>query len=74
VLAAEVAGEPVRYPLVATPVAIGYDPETTTVTVTPEGPPKLQPDALAGLDERRLADLLELGGSPTRSRRAPSRR
>ena len=62
VLAAEVAGEPVRYPLVATPVAIGYDPETTTVTVTPEGPPKLQPDALAGLDERRLADLLELGG------------
>jgi very-short-patch-repair endonuclease len=62
VLDAEVAGEPVRYPLVATPVAIGYDPETTTVTVTPEGPSKLQPDALAGLDERRRADLLELGG------------
>jgi very-short-patch-repair endonuclease len=62
VLDTEVAGEPVRYPLVATPVAIGYDPETTTVTVTPEGPSKLQPDALTGLDERRLSDLLELGG------------
>jgi very-short-patch-repair endonuclease len=52
----------VHYPLVATPVAIGYDPETSTVTVTPEGPPRLQPDALAGLDDRRLADLLALGG------------
>ncbi|HEY8473056.1 MAG TPA: AAA domain-containing protein [Natronosporangium sp.] len=62
VLDAEVGGERVRYPLVATPVAIGYDPDTATVTVTPEGPPRLQPDALTGLDDRRLADLLALGG------------
>jgi very-short-patch-repair endonuclease len=62
VLDAQVAGDRVHYPLVVTPVAIGYDPETTTVTVTPEGPPRLQPDALAGLDERRVSDLLELGG------------
>jgi hypothetical protein len=62
VLDAEIGGEWVHYPLVATPVAIGYDPETATVTVTPEGPPRLQPDALAGLDDRRLADLLALGG------------
>jgi very-short-patch-repair endonuclease len=60
---ARVGGERVHYPLVASPVAIGYDPETTTVAVTPEGPPRLQPDALAGLDGRRLADLLELGGT-----------
>jgi hypothetical protein len=63
VLDARVGGERVQYPLVATPVAIGYDPETTTVTVTPEGPPRLQPDALSGLDDRRLADLLALGGT-----------
>jgi very-short-patch-repair endonuclease len=63
VLDAPVAGDRVHYPLVVTPVAISYDPETTTVTVTPEGAPRLQPDALAGLDERRVADLLELGGT-----------
>jgi hypothetical protein len=62
VLDADVAGQRVHYPLLATPVAISYDPETTTVTVTPEGPPRLQPDALAGLDDRRLSDLLALGG------------
>jgi len=56
-------GERVHYPLVATPVAIGYDPDTATVTVTPEGQPRLQPDALAGLDDRRLGDLLALGGA-----------
>ncbi|MGH3682448.1 MAG: DNA helicase, partial [Natronosporangium sp.] len=63
VLDAELAGNRVHYPLVATPVTIGYDPETTTVTVQPAGPPRLQPDALAGLDEHRLADLLGLGGT-----------
>jgi hypothetical protein len=62
VLDAEVGGERVHYPLVATPVAISYDPETATVTVVPEGSPRLQPDALGGLDDRRLADLLALGG------------
>jgi restriction endonuclease-like protein/AAA domain-containing protein len=62
VLDADVGGERVHYPLVATPVAIGYDPETVTVTVTPEGAPRLQPDALSGLDDRRLGDLLALGG------------
>jgi very-short-patch-repair endonuclease len=63
VLAASVSGERVHYPLIATPVAIEYDPESTTVTVTPQGPPRLQPDALAGLDDRRVTDLLELGGT-----------
>lgn len=62
VLDATVAGARVRYPLLATAVAIEYDPDTTTVTVTPQGPPKLQPDSLAGLDDRRLADLVALGG------------
>ncbi|HEU4423812.1 MAG TPA: hypothetical protein VFR67_14875, partial [Pilimelia sp.] len=61
VLDAVVAGERVRYPLIASPVAIEYDADTTTVTVTPQGPPRLQPDALADLDNRRVADLLELG-------------
>jgi very-short-patch-repair endonuclease len=63
VLDARLNGERVRYPLVATPVVVEYDPETSTVGVTPQGPPRLQPDALAGLiDDRRLADLLALGG------------
>ncbi|HEU4424450.1 MAG TPA: AAA domain-containing protein, partial [Pilimelia sp.] len=61
VLDAVVAGERVRYPLIASPVAIEYDADTTTVTVTPQGPPRLQPDALADLDNRRVADLLGLG-------------
>ncbi|HET6211608.1 MAG TPA: AAA domain-containing protein, partial [Micromonosporaceae bacterium] len=53
---------PMRYPLLGTPVAIEYDPETTTVRVVPQGPPRLQPDALSGVDDRRVADLLDLGG------------
>jgi len=52
----------IHYPLLATPVAIEYDPDTTTVTVVPQGPPRLQADALAELDGRRVADLLDLGG------------
>ncbi|MEN3307005.1 MAG: hypothetical protein V7603_3207 [Micromonosporaceae bacterium] len=62
ILDATVAGERVRYPLLATPVAIEYDADTTTVTVTPQALPRLQPDALADLDNRRVADLLDLGG------------
>jgi hypothetical protein len=51
-----------HYPLLATPVAIEYDPDTTTVTVVPQGPARLQVDALGGLDSRRVSDLLELAG------------
>ncbi|WP_173078844.1 AAA domain-containing protein [Phytohabitans rumicis] len=53
----------IRYPLIATPVAIEYDPESTTVAVVPQGPPRLQADALGDLDGRRVADFLELGGT-----------
>ena len=53
----------VHYPLLATPVAIEYDPESTTVSVTPQGPPRIQADALGDLDGRRVADLLDLGGT-----------
>jgi very-short-patch-repair endonuclease len=52
----------INYPLLATPVAIEYDPDATVVTVVPQGPPRLQVDALADLDGRRVADLLDLGG------------
>ncbi|MDG4820407.1 AAA domain-containing protein [Asanoa sp. WMMD1127] len=62
VLDAPLGGESVRYPLLATPVAIDYDPETTTVTVHPQGPARLQVDALGGLDNRRVGDLLDLAG------------
>jgi very-short-patch-repair endonuclease len=62
ILSTRIAGERLRYPLLATPVAIEYDAERGTVAVTPQGPPRLQPDALADLDNRRVADLLDLGG------------
>ena len=52
----------IRYPLLATPVAIEYDPETTTVTVMPQGAARLQADALGELDNRRVGDLLDLAG------------
>ncbi|MEH1127599.1 AAA domain-containing protein [Micromonospora sp. CPCC 206061] len=52
----------VEYPLLATPVAIEYDPDAAAVTVVPQGPARLQADALADVDERRVADLLDLGG------------
>ncbi len=61
ILSAKLAGERVLYPLIATPVAIEYDPEATSVSVVPQGPPRLQPDALADLDNRRVGDLLDLG-------------
>ena len=63
ILDAQIDGRHVRYPLIATPVAIEYDPETTTVSVVPQGPARLQPDALADVDNRRIADLLDLGGA-----------
>ncbi|WP_281419692.1 arginase family protein [Paractinoplanes toevensis] len=55
-------GERVRYPLIATPVLIDYEPDTSLVTVSPAGPSRLQTDALTGLDERYLAQLLALAG------------
>ncbi|MFD0518017.1 AAA domain-containing protein [Paractinoplanes durhamensis] len=55
-------GERVRYPLIATPVLIEYEPDSSLVTVSPAGPSRLQTDALTGLDERYLAQLLALAG------------
>ncbi|AGZ39530.1 AAA domain-containing protein [Actinoplanes friuliensis] len=52
----------VRYPLVATPVIIEYEPDRSLITVSPQGPSRLQTDALAGLDERYLSQLLGLAG------------
>ena len=52
----------VRYPLVATPVIIEYEPDRSLITVSPQGPSRLQTDALAGLDERYLGQLLGLAG------------
>jgi very-short-patch-repair endonuclease len=52
----------VRYPLVATPVLIEYEPDHSLITVSPQGPSRLQTDALAGLDERYLGQLLALAG------------
>jgi REase_MTES_1575/AAA domain len=63
VLDAHVAGHHIWYPLVVTPVAIEYDPDTTTVSVVPQGPARVQPDALADIDARRVADLLDLAGT-----------
>lgn len=62
VLRTSVDGHRIAYPLLATPVAIEYDPESAEVRVVPQGPPRLQPDALADLDSRRVADLIDLGG------------
>ena len=62
ILEAEVAGERVRYPLVATPVLITYEPDRALITVAPQGPSRLQTDALAGLGERYLRQLLALAG------------
>ena len=38
-------GERVRYPLVATPVLIEYEPDRSLITVSPQGPRRLQTDA-----------------------------
>jgi len=63
ILVATIDGEQVRYPLLATAVAIEYDPDSTTVSVVPQGLARLQPDALSGLDDHRIGDLLDLGGT-----------
>jgi very-short-patch-repair endonuclease len=62
ILETAIGGQRVRYPLVATPVMIEYEPDRSLITVSPQGPSRLQTDALAGLDERYLAQLLGLAG------------
>ncbi|MGI5246659.1 AAA domain-containing protein [Dactylosporangium sp. CA-139066] len=57
----DIDGQRVRYPLVTTPVAIEYDPDRSLVMVVPQGAARLQTDALTGLPERYLRQLLELG-------------
>jgi very-short-patch-repair endonuclease len=57
-----IGADTVVYPLVATPVAIEYEPDTGVLSVTPRGPTRLQTDALSGLDDRYLSQLLALGG------------
>ncbi|GAA0796761.1 AAA domain-containing protein [Spirilliplanes yamanashiensis] len=52
----------VAYPLLATPVAITYEPDTSVIAVSPVGPTRLQTDPLSGLDDRFLGQLLALGG------------
>jgi very-short-patch-repair endonuclease len=61
ILRTTVDGARVMYPLLATPVAIEYHPDTSEVSVGPQGPARLQADALSDLDSRRVADLLDLG-------------
>src|SRR5690606_15641522 len=58
VLDLAVDGDRIHYPLLATPVAVEYDPDTATVSVVPQGPPRPQPDTLSGYAERRVSDLL----------------
>nr|BFE76286.1 hypothetical protein GCM10020092_095870 [Actinoplanes digitatis] len=41
---------------------IEYEPDRSLITVSPQGPSRLQTDALAGLDERYLGQLLALAG------------
>ncbi|MFI6073632.1 arginase family protein [Actinoplanes sp. NPDC051343] len=62
ILETTINGQRVRYPLVATPVLIEYEPDRSLVTVSPAGPSRLQTDALNGLDERYLTQLLALAG------------
>ncbi|BCJ44657.1 hypothetical protein GCM10010168_14700 [Actinoplanes ianthinogenes] len=62
ILETSIDGTRVRYPLVATPVLIEYDPDRALITVSPAGPSRLQTDALHGLDERHLAQLQGLAG------------
>ena len=57
-----IAGQRVRYPLVATPVLIEYEPDRALITVSPAGPARLQTDALAGTDDRYLRQLLAIAG------------
>ena len=57
-----IGDQKVRYPLVATPVMIEYEPDESLISISPAGPPRLQSDALAGTDERYLSQLLALAG------------
>ncbi|WP_285686355.1 AAA domain-containing protein [Actinoplanes sp. NBRC 103695] len=62
VLETVIGDQKVRYPLVATPVLIEYEPDRSLITVSPAGPARLQTDALAGTDDRYLAQLLAVAG------------
>jgi hypothetical protein len=62
VLETVIDGTRVRYPLVATPVLIEYDADRALISVSPAGPSRLQTEALAGLDDRHLAQLSALTG------------
>jgi very-short-patch-repair endonuclease len=62
VLKARIGEHAVRYPLVATVVTIEYEPDRSMITVSPQGPSRLQTDALSGIDERYLGQLLALAG------------
>ncbi|WP_433793600.1 AAA domain-containing protein [Actinoplanes sp. CA-252034] len=62
ILETAIDGVRVRYPLVATPVLIEYDADRALITVSPAGPARLQTEALAGLDDRHLAQLSALTG------------
>jgi very-short-patch-repair endonuclease len=61
ILELRVDGQQVRYPLAATPVVIEYNPDRGMVSVSPQGPARLQTDALSGLDDQHLRQLLALG-------------
>ncbi|HET6530189.1 MAG TPA: AAA domain-containing protein [Actinoplanes sp.] len=62
VLETTIGDNRVRYPLVATPVIIEYEPDRSLISVSPAGPARLQADALAGTDERFLSQVLALTG------------
>lgn len=62
ILETTIDGTRVRYPLVATPVLIEYDPDRALVSVSPAGPSRLQTAVLSGLDERYLNQLAGLAG------------
>jgi very-short-patch-repair endonuclease len=62
ILETVIDGTRIRYPLVATPVLIEYDADRALITVSPAGPSRLQTEALAGLDDRHLAQLSALTG------------
>ncbi|MBB2947920.1 very-short-patch-repair endonuclease [Actinoplanes lutulentus] len=62
ILETTIDGSRVRYPLVATPVLIEYDPDKALISVSPAGPSRLQVEALTGLDERYINQLTNLAG------------
>ncbi len=62
ILETTIDGTRVRYPLVATPVLIEYDADRALVSVSPAGPSRLQAEALSGLDDRYLSQLVALAG------------